>query len=167
MKTIYVIPGLGESFKEARYKKLAKALRDSGHRVIEVNPNWHDPLTTLVFPVTKASVVVGFSFGAVLAYLIAKKYPCKKVVLCSLSPLHQFTFAELYDEYVKHMDEERARLLALDVLSIRRIAPQTLKMPHITLVGAKEVGMPSADLMVPNSGHYMTKEYIRAITTLV
>lgn len=100
-KIIYIIPALGESCDEKPYQELSKAILIKGYVVKLVNPDWYAPLTTQLFKVEKTAIIFGFSFGAVLAYLIAQKYPYRKAIFGSLSPLHTFSFKSLENDYQK------------------------------------------------------------------
>lgn len=70
---IYIIPGLGD--KKYNLPKYVKYL----------NLSIDDVLNLPKLP--KDSVLIGFSVGAIVAYLIALKNPVKKLVLCSPSPV--------------------------------------------------------------------------------
>jgi hypothetical protein len=164
-KIIYIIPGLGEQCTEVRYKKLAKALKTKGYKVNCINPDWYKPISTQVFPVEKNAIVCGFSLGAVLAYLVAKKYSCEKVIFASISPIHEFSFNSLVKDYSKHMPKNLAVAIATDIKSIK-ISLKSLKVPYVTLAGQFEKNMP-ADFLVPNTGHRMTNAYIKCIAKLV
>ncbi len=72
---IYIIPGLGE--KKYKLPKYVYYL----HLTID------DVFNLPKLP--KDSVLIGFSIGAVLAYLIAYKSPIKKLILCSPPPIVQ------------------------------------------------------------------------------
>ncbi len=164
MKTIFLIPGLGENCGYIRYRKLIERLEKKGYRVNRVDPNWYRPLSSCHFKVPKNAILIGFSFGAVITYRIAKDFPCKKAILCSLSPLHKFSFSDLFLDYWKRMPKEQARELAKDIKNIK-INLEALKTPHILLAGEKEK-LP-ADILVPRTGHFMTDQYINAIEKLL
>ena len=173
-KIIYLIPGLGENCDLLRYKKLAEVLQASGYEVKYINPDWYSPLSRQVFQVEKDAIVFGFSFGAVLAYLVAQKYPCRKVIFASISPIHKFSFKELEKDYRKdiapkigkELAQKRGTELARDIKSIK-ILLKNLKTPFVTLVGEKETEMMPADFIVPQSGHRMTDKYIKCIQKLI
>ncbi|MBU4480406.1 hypothetical protein KKG48_03120 [Patescibacteria group bacterium] len=173
-KNIYIIPGLGESCDLLRYKKLVKALQINGYEVNCVNPDWYNPLSKQVFRVEKDAVVCGFSFGAVLAYLIAKKYPCRKVILASISPIHKFSFKELEKDFRrdiapklgKELAQKRGTEMAKDIKNIK-ISLKSLKTPFVTLAGEKETEIMPADFIVPQAKHIMTDKYINCIQKLV
>lgn len=169
MKKIYLIPGLGENCNLIRYKKLAVALKKKGYVVIGINPDWYQPLSEQIFSIEKDSMVCGFSFGAVLAYLVAQKYPCEKAILASLSPIHKFSYTSLKKDYMSHMSEEKAEKIAKDIKQIK-INLNNIKTPIVTLVGENEKimkGEKMADFIVPKAEHFMTGEYIECILKLV
>ncbi len=166
MSNIIIYPGWGESFKEARYRKLAKTLENAGHKVTPMNLDWRKPLSSNVFAVPKSSIIVGFSYGAVIAYLIAQKFPYKKIILCSLSPLHKFSYKDNLKMYQEHMTYEQAKVMADDTQKIK-INLKKLKVPYITLVGELEKGIGKADFIVPKTGHNMTNTYINSISKLL
>ncbi len=174
---IYIIPGLGENCNLIRYKKLKKILEKIGYVVICKNPDWYRPLSEQIFPVKKNEIIIGFSFGAVIAYLIAKKYPCKKAIFASLSPIHKLSFKNLEKEYKKDMTPKlgpklakiRAAEIAKDIKNIK-ISLNMLKMPFVTLVGEKEKSFfteTHVDFIIPNTHHKMTNSYIRCIKKLL
>lgn len=70
---IYIIPGLGD--KKYNFPKYVKYLHLSIDDVFNLPKLPRD------------SILVGFSIGAVIAYLISLKYPVKKLILCSPSPI--------------------------------------------------------------------------------
>jgi alpha/beta superfamily hydrolase len=169
MNPIYIIPGFGENCNLLRYKALAKILRKKGYKVIAVNPDWRKPLSESVFPIEKDAVVFGFSFGAVIAYLIAEKYLCKKVILASISPIHTFSFKGLVKDICMYMDKEKAVAFSKDLKSIK-ISLKSLKTPFVTLGGEREkilLNESIPDFIVPRSGHFVTKNYIKCIEKLL
>ena len=163
-KIIYIIPGLGENCKLVRYKKLARVLQEKGYKVNLINPNWYRPLSEQVFHIEKEAIILGFSFGAVLAYLIVEKYPCEKAIFASISPLHTLSSKGLIEDYMKHMSKELAIEITKDIKSIK-ISFKDLKTPFITLAGELEVQSVKkmANLLVPKTGHFITNNYISCI----
>ncbi len=168
MKIIYIIPGLGEDCNLSRYKKLIDTFQKKGYFVKPINPDWYKPLSEQIFPIEKESMIFGFSFGAILAYLIAKKYPCKKVIFGSISPIHTFSFKSLVDDNTEHMNKDLAIELARDIKNIK-ISLKNLKSPHISLAGELEIPIMknNADLLVPKAKHFLSKTYIESINKLV
>lgn len=70
---IYIIPGLGD--KKYNLPKYIKYLRLSIDDVLNLPK------------LPKDSVLIGFSVGAVIAYLVSLRQPVKKLILCSPSPI--------------------------------------------------------------------------------
>lgn len=163
-KIIYIIPALGESCVESPYVMLTNALEKKGYTVKQVNPNWYRPLSEQVFKVEEEAVVFGFSFGAVIAYLNAIKYPCRKVIFGSLSPIDTFSYESLVEDYMEYMPKDLAEEISADIKNIK-IDLTTLKVPFVTLAGDKE--NMQADISVPHTGHHITGPYIECIVKLV
>ena len=163
-KKIYIIPGQGESCDLIRYRNLTKSLEGKGYEVIPVNPNWYKPLSEQVFPVEKDAVIFGFSFGAILAYLIAIKFSCKKVIFCSISPIHQFSYRSLVKDCEEHMPKDEAVAISVDIKRIK-VSLKSLTVPFVTLAGEYE--KMKADFLVPATGHRITPAYIKCIVNLL
>jgi hypothetical protein len=84
---LYIIPGWCDTTGRAPYQRLAEIATYKGYKVIKVNPEWDEPLSDQVFPVTKNDVIFGFSMGAILACMVGKKYCYKKIILASMTPV--------------------------------------------------------------------------------
>lgn len=164
-KTIYIIPGWGESCDEKRYKNLATTLGTKGCTIERIKPDWNLGITGNVFKPVKNSIIIGFSYGAVIAYLIAKKYKVKRVIFCSLSPIEKESYKDTLKDHLKYMSRELAVRNSKDIKSIK-ISLETLQTPYITLAGECEEGI-KADFLAPKTGHYMSKEYINCIKKLL
>jgi hypothetical protein len=167
--TIYLIPGYGESCRLKRYQTLVRTLRNKEYSVICKNPKWNKPLSHQMFPVEKDAIVFGFSLGAVLAYLVAKKYPCQKVIFASVTPIHKYSFETWVKEgFIKEMSRDRAEICARDIKNIK-FSLRTLKTPYVVMAGEFEdkKKVMSPDILVPKTDHRMTKVYANAIARMV
>ena len=87
MKNLYVIPGWCDTTGRKPYYELCEIAKKKGYNVIKKNPDWDEPLSKQIFPISKNDVVFGFSLGAVFACMIAQKYPHKKIIAASMSPV--------------------------------------------------------------------------------
>lgn len=125
---IYIIPGLGD--KKYNLPKYVKYLRLSIDDVFNLPK------------LPKDSVLIGFSVGAIIAYLISLMYPVKKLILCSPSPI--------IVRYKKPKGE-------IYVLSGSKETVQMQKYAH-TL--AKEL---RGTLIKVNSRHKLTDAYKKAL----
>mgnify|MGYP000845411952 FL=1 len=99
-KIAYIIPGFKESsLRQSGYKKIAGYLKEKGIESIQVEIDWkyETPARFKDFlaqflnqykrPKKDTEVyLVGFSFGAVTAFLAEAKIKPKALILCSLSP---------------------------------------------------------------------------------
>lgn len=84
---LYIISGWCDTTGRAPYQKLSEIAIKKGYKVIKVNPEWDEFLSDQIFPVTKNDVIFGFSMGAILACMVAKKFPYKKLILASMTPI--------------------------------------------------------------------------------
>ncbi len=83
----YIIPGWCDTTGRAPYQRLCEIAKLKGYHVVKINPEWDESLSSQVFPVKKNAVIFGFSMGAILACMIGQKYPCKKIILASMTPV--------------------------------------------------------------------------------
>lgn len=157
---IYIIPALGDTCADKPYRKLTKALEEKGLDVVPVHINWYKPISEQTFMIEPQAMIFGFSFGAVIAYLTAKKYTCKKAILASLSPIHTFTKKSLVDDMLPYMNRAMAERLADDIKRINTRLP--IKAQQVRLAGELEDIGP-ANVIVPHTGHTLSREYITAV----
>lgn len=163
-KTIYFIAGFGETGKEKNYKLLAKKLTKKGYKFKNVEINWRKPLSHQTFKVKRNDIVVGFSYGAILAGLIAQNQVSEKAILCSPSPIEDFTLQELYEDNKEYMGDSHAAEQAVDIKNIK-INFNKLKTPHIILSGEGEEL--NADILVPDTGHEFSLNYVNAVVKIL
>lgn len=95
MKTLFIIPGFTHHPGEQKYDKLKKYFEQKGFRVIVVPITWRwkvmsDYVKQFEQIYTKnrgnENIVLGFSFGAMIALISAKNLQPDRLILCSLSP---------------------------------------------------------------------------------
>lgn len=94
-KTIFIVPGFRQRPTQKAYKELAKLLKSEGYSPILVRIPWKESTiseNTEYFLKkynkinTKNKYILGFSFGAMIAFLASTKVNVKGLILCSLSP---------------------------------------------------------------------------------
>ncbi len=158
-KKFYIIPGWKETCRRRQYKLLAKSVQKKGYEVVYKNVDWSKKLSDQFFPVEKNSVVFGFSMGAIFARLIVQKHVCAHVILASMTPL----------EYFKGGKKER---LLVDAIGIRTVldVKKHLKSVHkarkqTIMYGDKEEE--SADILVKNTQHEISLNYVKAVIKLI
>ena len=94
-KTLYVLPGFGESTQDKPYRQIARFAKTVGYDVVMYSPKWSrsTPSDWIAGfraqlpekPVGQA-IVFGFSFGAHVAINAAKTFPFDRIIACSLPP---------------------------------------------------------------------------------
>src|SRR3989338_6186443 len=125
---IYIIPGLGD--KKYNFPKNVKYLHLSMDNVLSLPK------------LPKGSTLIGFSIGAIIAYLLSLKFPVKKLILCSPSPIIM--------KYKKPKSE--VHVLTGD--------KEDIQMQKYAIALARKLG---ATLTKVNSPHKMTRNYRKAI----
>lgn len=97
-KTVFVIPGFRQKADNKAYKEIAKILKGEGYRPILTNIPWKQTTiseNTAYFLKqfkkikTKEKYILGFSFGAMIAFIASTKVKVSGLILCSLSPYFQ------------------------------------------------------------------------------
>jgi predicted CoA-binding protein len=152
----YIIPGWCDTTGRAPYQRLAEIAIQKGYNVVKINPEWDEPLSGQTFPTTKNDIIFGFSMGAILACMVGKKYPCKKLILASMTPV---------------LDLSKPTLNMLG----KRVAEDCKKFRYGGLkatyfYGEKEIDKSLDKIkkfgikVVPNTCHQLNVEYIEQIS---
>jgi len=113
-KTVYIIPGYEESHRrQPSYKKIAKIFQESGIKSIHIEINWHNKKPRrfseyvqqflMQYKKTKDTniFVMGFSYGAVIAFLSEPKIKANGIILCSLSPYFKEDMKNLPEGWIR------------------------------------------------------------------
>ncbi len=94
-KTIFLIPGFKTQISDLLYRDLTSYLKSKNYKVHAVPITWNNQTLTknaqefISFyegKKIKDSYVLGFSYGAVIAFMTAEKIKPVKLIMCSLSP---------------------------------------------------------------------------------
>lgn len=94
-RTVFIIPGYKHTSKNRAYKKLVKMLRELQYRPVLVNISWEKNsilknieqfLKQYKKIKTRKKYILGFSFGAMIAFAASAKVTPSGIILCSLSP---------------------------------------------------------------------------------
>jgi predicted esterase YcpF (UPF0227 family) len=159
MKKFYIIPGWGETCRRMQYKALAAAVAKKGYEPVLIKVDWNRVLSEQVFPVEQDAVLFGFSLGGWLARRVGQTYPCALMICASITPQRHF----------KGGEPEQA---AVDIVGTAMIADikQTIKkkvkaQKTVVMYGDKE-GEP-ADIIVPKTGHEISKKYVLEVVKLL
>jgi dienelactone hydrolase len=158
-KVLYIIPGWQESCDDMPYQLLADAAREKGYEVISKNVEWDRPLSSQVFSVPDEVVVFGFSLGAILAWLVAQKQPCRHLILASMTPHYSFTDPEIKKALIDLAGSEFVEDIITHLALTHRAEKQT------TLYGDREGE--AADILVLHTEHELNKNYIKEIAGIL
>ena len=144
MKIAYIIPGFRESTKQEKYKKITRGLRKKGFIPINVKIKWkYKTMSNYVNQFLKkyqhhdnqSCIIIGFSFGAMIAFIVSSKINVKEIFLCSLSPYFKEDLPRLKKTWKR--DVGKKRIKALENYSFGTIGKK-IKCKITFLAGAKE-----------------------------
>jgi esterase/lipase len=94
-KVIFIIPGFKHLPTDKPYKDIASLLRNEGYKPVLVSIPWHKKtisenveffLKESQKITAKKKYILGFSFGAMIAFIASTKMDTSGLILCSLSP---------------------------------------------------------------------------------
>ncbi len=94
-KIVYIIPGFKQKPTHKAYRELAKMLKNQGYRPILLSIPWKERTISQNTEYflrryhkiqTRKKYILGFSFGAMIAFLASTKVSVSGLILCSLSP---------------------------------------------------------------------------------
>lgn len=115
-KVAFIIPGFGYSPKREEYQSIGKFFQQKAIVPIYVEVNWKysiisDNVADFVrlLKETKADYkcILGFSFGAFIAYLSATQEKVDTLMLCSLSPYFSEDLSNIKDSWKKYTGKKR------------------------------------------------------------
>ena len=158
-KVLYIIPGLRESCSSKPYQLLANTAGEKGYEVVCKNVDWGKPLSLQVFAVPRKAVLFGFSLGAILAWLVAQKYPCRHLILGSMTPHYNFTDSKMKKALADLTGKKFIGDVTKNLKSTHRAKKQTVMYGD----GEKE----GADVLVPKTGHRLNSNYIKEIMKIL
>ncbi|MCL5410519.1 MAG: hypothetical protein M1324_01540 [Patescibacteria group bacterium] len=94
-RPIFIIPGYKHKPKNKAYKEIARILKNEGYNPVPVNIPWQKRTisqNTEYFLKrykkinSRKKYILGFSFGAMIAFIASTKVNVSGLILCSLSP---------------------------------------------------------------------------------
>lgn len=158
-KILHIIPGWEDSCRRKPYRQLANVAKEKGYEVVFNNVDWKKPLSAQVFPVNKDAIIFGFSLGAILAWLVAQKQPCRHVILASMTPHYSFK-----DRKIKKALIDLAGSRFVSDIS-RNLALKHHAKKQTILYGDQEDE--SGDILVPDTDHELSAKYIQAVARIL
>ena len=158
-KILYIMPGWEEKCNYKPYQLLANVAKKNGYEVIHKNIDWKKPLSSQIFSIPHEAVLFGFSLGAILAWLVAQKNPCRHLILASMTPRHNIT-----DPIIKKtLIDLAGKRFVEDVITHLKSTHQAKKQTII--YGDREEE--TADIIVPKTGHRLNNNYIAEIAKIL
>ena len=144
IRTIFLIPGFKQKATDRNFAWLIKFLKVKGFRVMGVPIKWdyrtmsdyvNDFKKFYCKHKTNENRVLGFSYGAVVAFMTASELKPKKIYLCSLSPDFKEDAAKMKPHVVKLIGKNR--FADVKTRSAKKIAKE-LKIPTVIFYGEAE-----------------------------
>ncbi len=134
-KTLFIIPGYRQAPGSKAYREIARMVKNHGFLPMPVNIPWNKPIsdnTDYFFQKFKGRIgnssILGFSYGAMIAFIASTKISVKSLILCSLSPFFKEDMAK----------EQRPRYRDFVNLSSENLAKQIRAKQILLLYGEKE-----------------------------
>jgi len=143
-KTFFIIPGFKQRVSSEPFAWLVKFLKQRGFEVVEVPVTWDRHTNTECAKdfqdfyrkrKSKKNYILGFSYGAVIAFISATVLRPEKLYLCSLSPDFREDLSYMKPWIKKDLGKKR--IADVKQRSGRGIA-KMLRMPITIFYGEKE-----------------------------
>jgi predicted esterase YcpF (UPF0227 family) len=174
---IYYIPGWGETKNFKYSKKIIQALEKNGE-VIPIkyiskkgtNPSRNiEMILEQIKKPTKNDILIGFSVGALYAYIISTQIKFKKVIICSIPPVLEKDLDVFSKKEVSFLFSKK------EIEEFHKIKYAKPKSPVIFVCGEKEnketiektkwlaKKFKSKSIIVKNTDHNLNNKYIKTI----
>jgi len=166
-KVVYIIPGFTENTNLKRYHKIIKFFKSIGYKTIFVKITWkHKTMSDYVKEFLKQYnqhskndevYLLGFSFGAMIAFIASHIEKPKAQFLCSLSPFFSEDIPIIKEWWKKSIGKKR--VLDFKSISFNKISKKISCETYI-FAGTKEgpeieKRARSADKQIKNSKLFM------------
>lgn len=150
-KIVFIIPGFGHKISGKGYTELSLLLRKEKYRPIRVAIPWNKSTIidnasffikkykekiTMFKKENNEIYLLGFSYGALIAFLVATKISIKGLFLCSLSPFFKEDLPKQLSIHATPLQTKRFEHFSL--LSSRDLSKKIKAKNIIMLYGAKE-----------------------------
>jgi pimeloyl-ACP methyl ester carboxylesterase len=144
VKTFFIIPGFAQKANHKGFRYIKNFLTQKGFRVVVADMTWQRRTLSdyakefeEIYTKEKSATnyVLGFSYGAVTAFLTANELKPKKIFLCSLSSAFKEDMRSIKPWVAKYLGKGRVEDSKL--LSGRALA-KGLNVPSVIFYGEKE-----------------------------
>jgi len=144
-KTVFIVPGYRHTPKQKAYQAIAVMLKNEGYEPILVTIPWKEStisentklfLSQFKKIQRKKKYILGFSFGAMIAFLAATKVEVEGLILCSLSPYFQEDLPKVRKNLLSPIQKERYE--DFSTLRCAALAKQIKAKQVLMVYGSKE-----------------------------
>ncbi|MBI5123053.1 hypothetical protein HZA75_04310 [Candidatus Roizmanbacteria bacterium] len=144
-KTVFILPGYRQTPKQKAYQAIAAILKNEGYDPILVTVPWKESTiseNTELFLQKfkkiqrKKKYILGFSFGAMIAFLAATKVDVEGLILCSLSPYFKEDLPKVKKNLLSPIQKERYE--DFSSLHCATLAKQIKAKQVLMVYGSKE-----------------------------
>lgn len=183
--TLFIVPGFKQKITDLAWLKVKKLAQKSFQQVTLFQPEWnYHTLTHWAGSFDQCrhqyvgpQMVLGFSFGAMIAFLSSINLPTKTAILCSLSPYFSEDISSLKPWWNQAVGKKRMAIFQETHFS--KLAAKSHSQNYL-LVGEKEVPQcftryhdaleqlsGSCGIVVPQAGHDIGHQaYLAALDQL-
>lgn len=147
-KAVFIVPGFRHNPKNKAYKTIARMLKKQGYHPILVDIPWKQ--TTISQNTeyflkeykkikAKEKYILGFSFGAMIAFIASTKVNVSSLILCSLSPYFKEDIKKTKNKLNSSLKTKRHN----DFLSLNcKILAKQIKAKQVLMLYGKEESKP-------------------------
>jgi len=144
-KVIFIIPGFRHNPQNRAYRMLAQTLRKEGYRPVLVTIPWKESTiseNTQYFLKkykkikSRQKYILGFSFGAMIAFIASTKVSPSGLILCSLSPYFQEDLPKVGERWTTSLMKQRYQ--DFSQLNCRELAQNIKAKKILMLYGTNE-----------------------------
>jgi esterase/lipase len=150
-KIVFIIPGFGHQPTNRAYKEIANMLKKDGYTPVSVKIPWKEStisdnivhfintykrIVTAKKTPRKKIYILGFSYGAMIAFIASTKLKVDGLILCSLSPFFKEDISKI--EFKKISTLEINRYKDFVQYSSKKLATETSAKKVFMLYGAEE-----------------------------
>lgn len=121
-KKIYIVPGFGESTRMKNYREVINLSKEKGFEVVGIKIFWDMDKTMDDYllevseqlpNVNEDDYVLGFSFGAYIAYILSQKKVFNKYIFCTISPYFKENLKDIPQDAKDYFGEEFMKSLEI------------------------------------------------------
>jgi len=144
-KRLYIIPGFGDQASQKSYRWIKEYAQEQAYEVVLVPIQWkrttvnqwmEDFVSVLDEGTSSESVVLGFSFGALILMFASARFSFKKIIVCSLSPYFQEDIPQLPREALLPLGKRR-----VEAFRKRPFPVASKKAAAVFIIGDKDFSL--------------------------